>query len=348
MHFANPSWLWLLVPTLILFGRMILPRIRPAIPYARTQTVRQHHTSWRTFLYYSTPWLFLIVLLLLVLAMARPRRNLSEFQREANAISIMVVVDVSGSMEALDLSRETEDGIEYLTRLDVVKDVFSEFIDYRPDDLIGLISFGGYASVLAPLTLDHNALRQILDTVEIPPPFHDPSSGAIVNEDERMTAIGDALALASARLREAETESRIIVLLSDGLNNAGILEPMQAARIAKELGLRVYTIGVGTTGHAPVRITDAAGRQSIRYAYIEIDEEELAAIAEYTGGVYFNSQDEEGLSRALEAINELETTPVQQQMLERFEEHYRSLVLAATLLLCVCTLVNVNLKRKVL
>ncbi len=348
MHFANPIWLWLLIPVIGVCGRMILPRIRPAIPYARTQSISRHKSSWRMLLYYLMPWIFLVVLLLLVLAMARPRRNLSEFRREANAISIMVVVDVSGSMEALDLSRDTEDGIEYLTRLDVVKDVFSEFIDYRPDDLIGLISFGGYASVLSPLTLDHNALRQILDTVDIPPPFHDPSSGAIVNEDERMTAIGDALALASSRLREAETESRIIVLLSDGLNNAGILEPMQAARIAKELGLRVYTIGVGTTGYAPVRITDAAGRQSMRYAYIEIDERALQDIADLTGGVYFNTLDEEGLSRALEAINELETTPVQQQILERFEEHYRSLILTALILLCACVLVNVNIKRNVL
>ncbi len=348
MHLANPAWLWLLLPAIIVCMRMILPRPRPAIPYARTQSIPLHNKTWRTMLYYLAPWLFSVVLLLLVIAIARPRRNVSEYQRETEAISIMVVVDVSGSMEALDLSRETEDGIEYLTRLDVVKEVFTEFVDQRPDDLIGLISFGGYASVLAPLTMDHNALLQILDTVEIPPPFQDPSSGAIVNEDERMTAIGDALALASSRLRDAETESRIIVLLSDGLNNTGILEPMQSARIAKELGLRVYTIGVGTTGHAPVRITDASGRQSIRYAYIEIDEEELAAIADLTGGVYFNTLDEDGLSRALATIDELETTPVRQQMLERFEEHYGMLILIATLLLCACTFANVNTKRRLL
>lgn len=348
MHLANPAWLWLLLPTILVCIRMILPRHRPAIPYAQTQPLHKQPKTWRQTLYYATPWLFLLTLLLLTFAMARPRRNLSAFQREAQAISIMVVVDVSGSMEALDLSRETEDGIEYLTRLDVVKDVFATFIDYRLDDLIGLISFGGYASVLAPLTMDHHALRQILDSVEIPPPFSDPSSGAIVNEDERMTAIGDALALASARLRDAETETRIIVLMSDGLNNAGILEPMQAARIAKELGLRVYTIGVGTTGHAPVRITDASGRQSIRYAYIEIDEQALQNIAELTGGVYFNTLDEEGLSRALDKINELETTPVRQQLLERFAEHYRSIILIATLLLCACVLMNVTVKRRAL
>lgn len=348
MHFANPAWLWLLVPTVLLGAYMIRPQIRRGIPYARVQAFSLHGTTWRTMLYYMTPWLFLVAMMLLVVAMARPRRNLSEFQRETDAISIMVVVDVSGSMEALDLSRETNDEIEYLTRLDVVKEVFSEFIDSRSDDLIGLISFGGYANVLSPLTLDHNALRQILDTVEIPPPFHDPSSGAIVNEDERMTAIGDALALASSRLRDAETDSRIIVLLSDGLNNTGILEPMQAAQIAKELGLRVYTIGVGTTGYAPVRVTDASGRQSIRNAYIEIDEKELEAIAELTGGAYFTSQDEDGLSRALEAIDDLETTPIQHEILERYDEHYRIPILLGTLLLCACAFVNANLKRKVL
>ena len=348
MQFAHPVWLWLLLPAALACWRVLGTRQRKGIPYAPIISFPRNQRSWRILLYRAAPWLYPPILLLLIVAMARPRRNLSSFRRESNAISIMVVVDVSGSMEALDLSRQTRDGIEYLTRLDIVKEVFRDFIADRPDDLIGLLSFGGYASVLAPLTLDHNALVQILDGLEIPPPIQDPSSGAVINEDERMTAIGDALALASARLREAETESRIIVLLSDGLNNAGILEPIQAARIAQQLGVRVYTIGVGTTGYAPVRITDASGRQAIRQAFIEIDENALRGVAELTGGLYFNTRDEEGLNRALLAINELETTPVQQQILERFQEQYRGLLLTATLLLVATVLIHATARQRIL
>lgn len=348
MQFAYPVWFLMLIPAGFLAWRVAGMRKRHGIPYATTNILPRNQRSWRLFLCRTAPWLYLLAIVLLIVAMARPRLNLSSFQREANAISIMMVVDVSGSMEALDLSRQTTSGIEYLTRLDVVKEVFADFIEFRKDDLIGLITFGGYASVLAPLTMDHQALLQILEEVEIPSPVQDPSSGAVINEDERMTAIGDALALASARLRDAETESRVILLLSDGVSNAGILEPMQAAGIAQELGLRVYTIGVGTTGRAPVRVTDAAGRQSIRHAFIEIDEQTLRSMAERTNGLYFNTLDEEGLNRALLAINELETTPVRQQMLERYDEKYRGLLLTAILLLCCGTLVNAITRQRIL
>ncbi|MFU8780351.1 MAG: vWA domain-containing protein [Kiritimatiellia bacterium] len=348
MQVANPAWFWLLVPAALACWRILAPRKRRAIPFAQTQAFPENKMTWRILLYRAVPWCYPLILVMLITAMARPRINLSTFQREANAISIMVVVDVSGSMEALDLSRQTPAGIDYRTRLDVVKEVFKDFIAVRPDDLIGLISFGGYASVLSPLTMDHQAILQILASVETPPPFQDPTSGALVEDDERMTAIGDALALAGARLREAETQTRIVLLLSDGVNNAGILEPMQAANIARELGLRVYTIGVGTTGYAPVRVTDASGRQSMRNAYIEIDEQTLAQVATLTGGLYFNSRDEDGLTRALSAINELETTPVRRQILERYNEKYRGLLLTAAALLALCTLIQATTKQRIM
>jgi Ca-activated chloride channel homolog len=348
MQFASPAWLWLLVPAAFACWRILGPRRRTGIPFARTPAFPKSRMTWRMLAYRISPWLYPVVLFLLIIALARPRTNLSTFQREANAISIMVVIDVSGSMEALDLSRQTPAGIQYLTRLDVIKDVFKDFVAHRPDDLIGLSSFGGYASVLSPLTMDHRAILQILEGVEIPPPFQDPSAGAFTENDERMTAIGDALALASARLREAETQTRIVLLLSDGVNNAGILEPMQAAQIANELGLRVYTIGIGTTGHAPVRVTDAAGRQTIRHAFIEIDEKTLEEVATLTGGLYFNSRDEEGLARALSKINELETTPVRRQILERYDEHYRALLLTAATLLAACILMQASTRQRII
>ncbi len=337
MHLAHPIWLLLMVPVLIAAWRMLARRIRKGLRFASVERLTHPSPSLRIRILVLLPWLFCLSLFLLVLAMARPRRELTSFRREADAISIQMVVDVSGSMEALDLSRETPDGIEYLTRLDVVKDVFAQFVALRPDDKIGLISFGGFASSLAPLTLDHAALMEILADLEIPRPIQDPSSGDILNAEERMTAIGDALALACVRLRDAETASRIIVLLSDGDSNAGVLDPMEAVEIALALGFRVYTIGVGSTGYAPVRVTDGAGRQHIRNAWISFDESALIEIAERTGGQYFSALDEEGLMRAIESINELETTLVSQQILERHAEYFRWFLLPALILLLLST-----------
>lgn len=348
MQFAHPIWFLLLIPAAFAVWRVLGWRKRNVIPYAGTHAIRQTKTTWRIVMYHILPWLYPIALILLIIAMARPRKNLSSFQKESNAISMMMVVDVSGSMEALDLSRRQGAEILYRTRLDVVKLVFSDFIESRPDDLIGLVSFGGYASVLAPLTLDHEALLQILEGLEVPSPLQDPSSGAVVNEEERMTAVGDALGLATARIRETETESKVIVLLSDGDSNAGILDPMQAANIARELGVRVYTIGVGTTGYAPVRVTDASGRQSIQHAHITIDERTLQEIANRTGGEYFNTLDEEGLNRALVAIGELETTPVRRQILERYDEKYQGIILAAIFLMSIIALFHALTKPNIL
>jgi Ca-activated chloride channel family protein len=348
MQFAHPNWLLLLLPSAFATWRVLRHRKRNVIPYAGTNAIRQTKKTWRMLLYHLTPWLYPIIMTLLIITLARPRKNLSSFQRESNAISIMMVVDVSGSMEALDLSNREGKEIVYRTRLDVVKQVFADFIESRPDDLIGLVSFGGYASVLAPLTLDHDALFQILEGLEVPSPLQDPSSGAVVNEEERMTAVGDALGLATARIRETETESRVIVLLSDGDSNAGILDPMQAADIAKKLNIRVYTIGVGTTGYAPVRVTDASGRQSIQHAHITIDEKTLQNIATLTGGEYFNTLDEEGLNRALVAIGELETTPVRRQILERYDEKYRGVLLSALLLFVFVIVCNATYKPEIL
>ncbi len=338
MDFAHPIWLALLLPLAVAVWRMVARHTRPALRFGFTHPLHQVRPSMRIRLLHILPWISALALVLLVIAMARPRKALATFQREANAISIQMVLDVSGSMEALDMATETAEATtDQQTRLDVVKEMFSRLIALRPDDQIGLIAFGGFASSLAPLTLDHETLREILAGLTVPKPIQDPSSGDILNAEERLTAIGDALALACQRLRDAQTQSRIIVLLSDGDSNAGILTVDEAASIAAELGFRVYTIGVGETGYAPVRVTDPMGRVSIQTAWITFDETALQETARKTGGQYFHVTDKEGLEAAIESINAMETTAIEQDTLTHHAEHYRWFILPAFVLLLLTT-----------
>jgi len=345
-EFAHPLWLLLLLPAAGCAWCVYARRIHHGIRFAPTVRFPRQARSWRTRAAQGLPALYLAALALMAIAMARPRSMLSQSRRTADVIAIQMVIDVSGSMEALDLSITTPLGTQYRTRLDVVKDTFAAFIDKRPDDLIGLISFGGYASTLAPLTSDHDALQHVLSGVEIPRQMHD-REGQILNPDELLTAIGDALATACARLQDAEPVSKIIVLLSDGDSNAGIIEPETAIKAARELGVKVYTIGIGSTGRAPVRVTDAFGRQAIRHAWVTFDETLLRQIADETGGVYYNVRDAKGLDGALESINTLETTKIEHSVYRQYEELFTRFALSALALLLATVSLNMAIARRV-
>ena len=346
-QFAHPAWLLLLLLCAACAWFVFARRIRQGLRFAPTQRLGGHGQTWRTRAARFLPLLYLAALALGVVAMARPRLLLSFTRRTADVIAIQIVVDVSGSMEALDLSTMTPLGPKYKTRLDVVKETFATFIDKRPDDLIGLITFGGYASTLAPLTGDQAALRHVLSGVEIPKLSHD-RDGNILNEDELLTAIGDALTTACARLRDAEPVSKIIVLLSDGDSNAGIIDPETATEAARKLGIKVYTIGIGSTGRAPVRVIDALGRETIRQAWVNFDETQLRAIADKTGGVYYNVKDATGLDTALDSINQLETTRVEQNIYRQYDEKFADLLLAAFVLLMLSVSLNMLIARRII
>lgn len=346
-QFGQPFWLLLLVPVAICGWFVYARRIRQGIRFAPTLRFAQYGRSWRSTVALFTPALFLTALALIALAMARPRSLLSMSRRTADVIAIQMVVDVSGSMEALDLSTPSPLGTKYQTRLEVVKDTFSAFIARRPDDLIGLISFGGYASTLAPLTSDHDALQHVLSGVEIPRLMHD-GGGNVLNEDELLTAIGDALATACARVQDAEPVSKIIVLLSDGDSNTGIIDPDIALDAARKLGIKVYTIGIGSTGRAPVRVTDEFGRQAIRQAWVTFDETLLRKIADSTGGVYYNVRDAKGLDTALESISALETTRVEHSVYRQFDELFTRLVLPALILVLLGVSLNIFITRRII
>jgi Ca-activated chloride channel family protein len=345
-EFAHPFWLLLLLPVAGCAWCVYARRIHHGIRFAPTARFPKQGRSWRTRTAQGLPALYLAALALMAIAMARPRSMLSQSRRTADVIAIQMVIDVSGSMEALDLSTVTPLGPQYRTRLDVVKETFAAFIDKRPDDLIGLISFGGYASTLAPLTADHEALKHVLSGVEIPRQMHD-REGQILNQDELLTAIGDALATGCARLRDAEPVSKIIVLLSDGDSNAGIIEPETAIKAARELGIKVYTIGIGSTGRAPVRVTDAFGRQAIQHAWVTFDETLLRKIADDTGGTYYNVRDAKGLDTALESINTLETTKVEQNIYRQYDELFTRFALPALALLLIAVSLNMAIARRI-
>ena len=280
--------------------------------------------GWRQRFAWVPDVMLCLALIALVVALAGPRvgERFSRIHREG--IAIMMVVDVSSSMRALDLSTPARER----TRLEAVQDVFEAFVlgggdlAGRPDDAIGLVSFAGFADTAAPLTLDHNNLAAVARDLS-----------TVRDRTEDGTAIGDALALAVERLRESTARSRIAVVLTDGVNNAGVESPAAAAELARSMGVKVYTIGAGTTGLAPVRMEDRFGRSILRSMRVEVDEAVLRQIAEVAGGQYFRAEDAEGLERVYAEIDRLERTRITEDRFRQYDELFAvPLALALALL----------------
>lgn len=283
---------------------------------------------------------------MLILAAARPRTSLAHEKKSVDSIAIAMTVDVSGSMEALDLTPKGEKFSADTTRLAVVKKLFAEFVEKRPDDLIGLITFGGYASTRSPLTADHEALLNCLKGVEIPTVALDAHGNAIA-QDEAMTAIGDGLATALARLKDAKPTSKIVILLSDGVSNTGAVEPDEAAATAAKMGIKVYVIGVGTkASHTPIIDTDMFGRKVVRYVSMSFDEKQLKGIAQKTGGRYFAVNDRDALVSALEEIDQLETTEIEADIYDRWSEHFAIFLLAGAFLVLIAVSLSMSAARR--
>ena len=214
---------------------------------------------------------------------------------------MILALDCSGSMEALDFKLNDEPA----SRLDIVKSVVAKFIDARPNDRIGLVGFAGAPYLVSPLTLDHDWLQQNLDRVKI---------GSV----EDGTAIGSALATSVNRLRDQPSKSKIVVLLTDGQNNAGRIIPETAAQAAKAMGVKVYTIAAGVRGEAPIPVTDAFGNKRLAMARVDVDEDTLKMIAKETGGKFFRATDTQSLQDIYAEIDRLEKTKHQ---FKKFEHH---------------------------
>jgi len=346
-RFASPYYFFLLIPVGIAAWFVFRRRIRSGILFAPTLRIPETRGSLRIIAASLLPVLFITGLVLTVLALARPQTVYSRIHNTSNAIGIEMVVDVSETMEALDLSIKTATGIKFRSRLEAAKETFGQFVNKRTDDLIGLVTFGGFAATRVPLTADHEALLHILQGVEIPKPTFD-GQGQVVDQEELLTAIGDALATACARLEHAKLKSKIIVLLSDGRSNTGIIKPEDATKIAKKMGIRVYTIGVGSPNPAPFMRKDMLGNNTIVYGNVELDEELLGNTAKITGGRYFNVRDPGGLDRAMEEINKLEKTKVERNIFEQYNELFPWFLWPALCLIAAGTGLNMMISRRIL
>ena len=258
----------------------------------------------------------LLALALGIVALARPRRGTGSTEIAASGIDIMLTLDVSGSMEAMDFKLQGEPA----RRVDVVKDVVSRFIGERTGDQIGAVAFAGQPYMICPLITNYEFLQKCVSDVEI-------------GQVEDGTAIGSAIFSAVNHLKHSSAKSRIIILLTDGVNTAGGANPETAAEAARALGIKIYTIGAGTMGEAPMPVRTPLGVQMSRQK-VEIDEELLRKVATLTGGQYFRATDTTSLQEIYESINELEKTPRKMKKYENYEELYQYfLVPAAGILL---------------
>jgi Ca-activated chloride channel family protein len=270
---------------------------------------------------------------LLAIGMAGPRTGDATSTVHREGIAIVMAVDRSGSMQARDFVR----GDASASRLDVVKDVFRAFVQQpaRADDLIGLVSFARYADGVCPLTNDHGNLLSILAQQEI-----------VTERAEDGTAVGEGLALAVERLRTQDVRSKVAILLTDGVSNAGDITPLQAAELAEQYGIKVYAIGAGQTGFAPVPVQMPGGGVALRRAYVEMDEETLRAIAEKTGGRYFHAADGPALAEVIEEIGRLERSEIVEVRYLEYEEHYAGFVWGALALLLGSSLLSGGVLRR--
>jgi len=344
LRLGSPFYLLLFLPLAGAVWFVYRRRVKQALLFSPTRRLPAVRATWRTRLRPLAPLLFLAGLGLAIVALARPQTFFSRSVRKSDAIAIQMVVDCSGSMQALDFSTATSQR----TRLGMVKETFEKFIKERPGDLAGLITFGGYASSRVPLTLDHNALIQSLHAVEIPKESFD-AQGNLLNAEEFNTAIGDALATACTRLDNAGVKSRIVVLLTDGESNTGIVKPEEAAKAAKTLGIKVYTIGIGSNGQAvPVLARDQYGRNVVTYGRFGLDENLLRSVASTTGGRYYNVTDPKGMTYAMESINQLERTTINTEQFNQYDEHFMLFLLPGLALLILGGGINAWLGRSVI
>jgi Ca-activated chloride channel family protein len=304
-RFLQPEWFWLLalLPLVLLWRGRRGPVA--AIQYSDVGIAREVARQSRSRIGRWTWLLPLIAGALMIVGLARPQRGHSRTEVTANGIDIVLGLDVSGSMQALDFEIDGR----RMNRIEVVKAVVAKFIEQRPNDRIGLIAFAGAPYLVSPLTLDHDWLQQNLERVNI---------GA----GDDGTAIGSAIAASVNRLRTTPAKSKVVILLTDGMNNTGKISPLSAAEAAKALGVKVYTIGVGVRGKAPIPVKDDAGNMHMIMAKVDVDEKTLRAVADQTGGKFYRATDTDSLQRIYEQINALERTPQTVQKFEHYDELY--------------------------
>jgi len=261
----------------------------------------------------ALPWLRGAVIVLAVLALARPQAGASLMTTSTEGVDIVVALDVSGSMRCEDDPRRP--------RLVVAKECLGRFVEGRPSDRIGLVTFATLAATRCPLTLDHDMLRDFVEKIDFAP----------TGEDQ--TAIGMGLGTALNRLRASKAKSKVVVLITDGRNNAGQVGPEVAAEAARSLGAKLYTIGVGSRGPVPCQVETPTGGKAYVRVEADLDEELLEKMADSTGGRSFRATDAEGLASAFREIDALEKTSIESRVRTLYTEKFPLLLAPAALVL---------------
>ena len=307
MRFANPILLLLLllIPLLVWLRHFMLRK--RSMQFSSGTALEGLPKSWRIRLQPALPILYALGLVCLVVALARPQRGLEDSRVRTEAVDIILLIDLSESMETRDFQKYNR----RLSRLEASKDVIERFLEKRPSDRIGMVGFATLPYAVAPLTLDHGWLVQRMQGLH---------TGML---DGSRTAIGDGIASAVNRLRESEAKSKLIILLTDGSNNFGTLSPENAARAAEALGIKIYTIGAG------------GARTGFFTQRQEVDEDTLKKVARASGGIFYRARDLKTLEAVYGEIDQLEKTEIEVEQFTRFEEISKSWIIAGIVLLAV-------------
>tara|TARA_Y100001935_G_scaffold255663_1_gene270914 strand:- start:61232 stop:62227 length:996 start_codon:yes stop_codon:yes gene_type:complete len=303
MEWSNPEWFWAFAILPVIIGVYLyrfFAKKRDSLTYSSLEELQNLPGNWRAHLHWLTFILFIGGLSFLIVALARPQLKLTTIERNAEGIDIVMVLDISSSMRAEDLKPN---------RFEAARDVAKEFIDKRISDRIGLVSFAMKSFTVCPPTLDYRLLKELLDEVEM---------GMI----EDGTAIGMGIATAINRLKDSEATSKVIIVLTDGQNNAGEIDPVTAADLAVTYGIKIYTIGAGTRGTAPYPTQDPIFGRKYRNMQVDIDEEMLTKVADLTGGQYYRATDTESLFSIYDQIDELEKSKVEELIYTDYEDRY--------------------------
>ena len=321
--------LFLLLPLLVVLFRSFDKKGKSSIRFSDIGMMKNIKPSFRLVLGKKLIYVRILCLAFVILTLARPQSTLERTKINVEGIDIVLAVDISSSMLAMDFEMNGR----RVNRLEVVKDVVEKFVDKRTNDRIGVVAFAGSAYTVCPLTLDHSWLARNLERVKI---------GTI----EDGTAIGTAIISSLNRLKETETKEKIIILLTDGQNNAGKISPLTGAEASSVMGVRIYTIGAGTKGLVPYPVKDMFGNVSLQPVEINIDEDLLKEIAEITGGMYFRATDTESLNQIYSKIDKLEKTPMEEIGYNVYKEFFWVFLLMAMFLIILEILLSKTVFRR--
>jgi Ca-activated chloride channel homolog len=324
--YANPDMFYLFLVLIPIIAWYIYrqKKFGASLQVSTLKNLEAVPKNWKFYLRHVIFALKIAVISLLIIALARPQSSENWENVSTEGIDIVMSVDVSTSMLARDLKPD---------RIEAAKDVASKFIAGRPYDRIGLVVFAGEAFTQCPITTDHAVVTNLLMETET----------GVINDG---TAIGNGLATAVNRLKDSDALSRVIILLTDGENNMGEIPPLTAAEIAKNYGIRVYTIGVGSIGTAPYPVQTPFGIQ-VQDIPVKIDEESLQSIAGITGGKYFRATDNAKLKQIYEEIDKLEKSKIEVKEFSKKQEEFQPFAIAAALLLIAAILLKTSVFRNI-